>query len=118
MYAYNLGIRFQHIVEERSLNTALWFNESQSITYLGLNQRANRIARLLRNQNVSKRDVVCLSGAKSINTFACVIACLKIGAIYCVLDPATPVVRLSKFFPPVDRSWCLPKGSSLTGLLI
>ena len=104
MYAYNLGIRFQHIVEERSLNAALWFNESLSLTYLGLNQRANRIARLLRNHNITKGDVVCISGTKSIDTFACVIACLKIGAIYCVLDPATPVVRLGKIF-----TTCRPK---------
>lgn len=104
MYEYNLGIRFQQIVEERSPNTALWFNESRSITYLALNQQANRIARSLRNQNVSKGDVVCLSGLKSIETFACVIACLKIGAIYCVLDPATPVERLRKIF-----STCRPR---------
>ena len=104
MYEYNLGIRFQYIVEERALNTALWFDETQSITYLGLNQQANRIARLLRNQNVSTGDVVCLSGTKSINTFAGIIACLKIGAIYCVLDPATPGVRLRKIF-----STCRPK---------
>ena len=104
MYEYNLGIRFQRIVEERSLHTALWFSESQSITYAGLNERANRIARLLQNQNVTKGDVVCLSGEKSINAFACVIACLKLGAIYCVIDPATPVERLRKIL-----STCRPR---------
>ena len=104
MYEYNLAIRFQHIVEERSLNTAVWFDESRSITYVDLNQRANRIARLLRSRNVSKGDVVCLSGEKSIDTFACIIACLKIGAIYCVVDPVTPVERLRKIF-----STCRPR---------
>jgi D-alanine--poly(phosphoribitol) ligase subunit 1 len=104
LYEYNLGIRFQQIVAERSSNTALWFSESQSITFAGLNQRANRIARLLQNQNVTKGDVVCLSGEKSIDTFACVIACLKIGAIYCVIDPATPVERLRKIL-----STCKPR---------
>jgi len=98
MYEYNLGIRFQHIVEERSLNTALWFNESQSVSYVDLNRRANRLARLLLNRKVTKSDVVCLSGEKSINTFACIIACLKVGAIYCTLDPATPIERLRKIF--------------------
>src|SRR6185503_8169320 len=104
MYEYNLSIRFQQIVEERSANTALWFSENQSITYAGLNERANRIARLLQNQNVTKGDVVCLSGEKSIDTFACIIACLKIGAIYCVIDPATPVERLRKIL-----STCKPR---------
>src|SRR6185503_8950943 len=104
MYEYNLSIRFQQIVEERSANTALWFSENQSITYAGLNERANRIARLLQDHNVTKGDVVCLSGEKSIDTFACVIACLKLGAIYCVIDPATPVERLRKIL-----STCKPR---------
>jgi len=104
MYEYNLGIRFQQIVEERSPHTALWFSESRSITFGSLNQLANQIARLLQNQNVTKGDVVCLSGEKSIDTFACIIACLKIGAIYCVIDPATPVERLRKIL-----STCKPK---------
>jgi len=104
MYEYNLGIRFQQIVEERSQHTALWFSESQSVTFGDLNARANRVARLLQQRNVTKSDVVCLSGEKSIDTFAGIIACLKIGAIYCVIDPATPVERLRKIL-----STCKPR---------
>src|SRR4029079_15973664 len=104
MYEYNLGIRFQQIVEERSQHTALWFSESQSVTFGDLNARANHVARLLQQRNVTKGDVVCLSGEKSIETFACIIACLKIGAIYCVIDPATPVERLRKIL-----STCKPR---------
>jgi D-alanine--poly(phosphoribitol) ligase subunit 1 len=96
MYEYNLGIRFQRVVNERPQDTAVWFSENEAVDFLTLNQLANRIARLLLARNVALGDVVCLSGEKSIPTFACMIACLKIGAVYCVLDPETPVERLRK----------------------
>lgn len=96
MYEYNLGIRFQRVADERSQDIAIWFNEHEAISYLELNKLANRIARLLLERSVAAGDVVCLSGEKSVYTFACMIACLKIGAVYCVLDPETPVERLRK----------------------
>ena len=87
MYEYNLGIRFQRVVDERSQDIAIWFSEHEAADYQELNQLANRIARLLLGRKVGSGDVVCLSGEKSIYTFACMLACLKIGAVYCVLDP-------------------------------
>jgi D-alanine--poly(phosphoribitol) ligase subunit 1 len=96
IYEYNLGIRFQRVVDERSQDIAIWSNKHEAISYLELNKLANRIARLLLGRSVAARDVVCLSGEKSLYTFACMIACLKIGAVYCVLDPETPIVRLRK----------------------
>ncbi|HEY6119804.1 MAG TPA: amino acid adenylation domain-containing protein [Pyrinomonadaceae bacterium] len=103
-YEYNLGIRFQHVVDERSDKVALWFNPHETYDYLGLNKLANRIARLLLQRKVAAGDVVCLSGEKSLYTFAFMIACLKIGVIYCVLDPNSPVERLRKVF-----STCEPR---------
>lgn len=96
MYEYNLGIRFQRVADKRSQDIAIWFSEHEAISYLTLNKLANRIARLLLERKVASEDVVCLSGEKSLDTFACMLACLKIGAIYCVLDPETPVERLRK----------------------
>jgi len=104
MYEYNLGLRFQRVVDERSPDVAIWFSEDETADYQALNKLANRIARLLLKRSVVARDVVCLSGEKSLCTFACMIACLKIGAIYCVLDPETPVERLRKIL-----TTCLPK---------
>jgi amino acid adenylation domain-containing protein len=104
MYEYNLGVRFQRVAEHRSHAVAIWCNEDETITYLELNSFANRLARLLLERRVAAGDVVCLSGRKSLATFACMIACLKIGAIYCVLDPDTPVERLRKIL-----STCKPK---------
>jgi len=96
MYEYNLAIKFQRVAAERAHDTAIWFNEHEAADYQELNQLANRIARWLLARQVASEDVVCLSGEKSTYTFACMIACLKIGAVYCVLDPETPVERLRK----------------------
>ena len=104
MYEYNLGIKFQRVVNERSHEPALWFSERESVDYLTLNGMANRVARLMLERGVSAADVICLSGEKTVQTFAAMLACLKIGAIYCVLDPDSPVERLRKIF-----STCHPK---------
>jgi len=104
LYEYNLGIRFQRVVDERSQQIAIWLGEHDFTDFATLNKLANRIARLLLKRSVVTGDVVCLSGGKSLHTFASMIACLKIGAVYCVLDPDSPVERLRKIL-----STCKPR---------
>jgi len=104
MYDYNLGVRFETAVANHAQRSALWFNSDESISYGGLNKLANKIARWLIAQGVNSRDVVCLSGEKTLSTFACMIGCLKVGAVYCVLDPDSPAERLRKIL-----STCRPK---------
>lgn len=104
MYEYNLGIRFQTVAEQHAQQTAIWFNEHDAVNYRELNRMANQIARLFIDWGVAPGDVVCLSGTKSLYVFACMIACLKIGAIYSIFDPDSPVERLCKIF-----STCKPK---------
>jgi D-alanine--poly(phosphoribitol) ligase subunit 1 len=104
MYDYNLGIRFQAVAKQCAEQTALWFSEPETISYGELNRRSNRTARWLLERGLGEGDVVGLSGVKSPHTFACMIACLKIGAVYCVLDPDSPAERLRKIL-----SRCVPK---------
>jgi D-alanine--poly(phosphoribitol) ligase subunit 1 len=75
---------------------ALWLDEHEHVSYGELNALANRVARLLVERRVGRGDVVCLTGEKTAFTFACIVGCLKIGALYCVLDPDGPVERLRK----------------------
>jgi D-alanine--poly(phosphoribitol) ligase subunit 1 len=116
MYDYNLGIRFQTVVDNRAQQTALWFNEHQTITYGELNKLANKVARWLIELGVSPGKVVCLSGEKSIYTFASMIACLKIGAIYSVLDPNSPAERLRKIIGTCKPRLLLAEQSLLDNL--
>jgi D-alanine--poly(phosphoribitol) ligase subunit 1 len=96
MYHYNLGIRFQAVVASSPDQIAIWFSETDFVSYGELNQHANRWARLLINRGAGSRDVICVSGEKSLFTFACMLGCLKIGAIYSILDPDSPGERLRK----------------------
>ena len=96
MYQYNLGIRFEAIVKQYPDNFALRFSQEDGVTYDELNKKVNQLARFLLANEVQQNDVVCISGNKILPTFACMIACLKIGAIYTILDPESPVERLRK----------------------
>ncbi len=104
MYEYNLGLRFQSIVRQHAQKTALWFSENDTVSYDELDRTANQIARLLLDLGVVSNDVICFPGKKSLFTFASMIACLKIGALYSVLDLDNPPRRLYKIL-----STCNPK---------
>jgi D-alanine--poly(phosphoribitol) ligase subunit 1 len=95
-YEYNLGLRFQRIAEQYKDRTALWLNENDRTTYEELNRVSNRIARYMIGRGITARDVVCISGTKGLYSFACMIACLEIGAAYSVIDPDSPAERLRK----------------------
>lgn len=103
-FEYNLGIRFQRIAAEHGRQTAIWFDDHHNVTYDELNKLANQVARHLIQLGVAPGDVVCLSGQKSLDTFAWIIGCLKLGAIYSVLDYDSPAERLRKIL-----SICRPK---------
>ena len=96
MYKYNLSISFEEIVEKYSDNIALKFNATDSVSYEILNNKSNQLARYLLDEGVRQNDVVCISGDKKVSTFTSMIACLKIGAVYTILDPDSPVERLRK----------------------
>ena len=104
MYQYNLAIRFQDIAERYPQQTALWFNEGETYTYADLNHRANCLARFLYQHDLATGDVVCISGLKSIHTYALMLACLKLGVVYSIFDPDSPPERLRKIF-----STCRPR---------
>ena len=103
-YMYNLGIRFENIVDNKPNKTAIKFSSLYSITYYELNSKSNQLARYLLKLGVTQKDVVCISGLKQLDTFACILACLKIGAIYSILDNNSPVERLNRII-----STCQPK---------
>ena len=104
MYEYNIAIRFQEIASQHGDRTAIWLSHDSQIDYAELNRLANRLARFLISRGANKGDVICLSGEKSLDTFAAMIASLKIGGIYAILDPDSPVERLRKIL-----STCRPR---------
>jgi D-alanine--poly(phosphoribitol) ligase subunit 1 len=104
MYEYNLAIRFEAVVSEHGDRTALWFSNDEQVSYAELSRAANRVARLLVRRGVKNGDVVSISGNKSVVTFASMLASLKLGCPYVILDPDSPTERLRKIL-----STCRPR---------
>ncbi|QPP06026.1 amino acid adenylation domain-containing protein [Streptomyces bathyalis] len=69
-------------------------DRSGSLTYRELDERANRLARLLVERGAGPERVVGLMLPRSAGTVVAMLAVLKAGAAYLPLDPAYPVERL------------------------
>jgi len=67
---------------------------SKQLTYRALNEKANQIARRLRNLPVGPGDLVGVCVERSVEMVAAVLGVLKAGAAYVPLDPAYPRDRL------------------------
>ena len=67
--------------------------EEGSLTYRGLNARANRLARRLRRRGVGPETVVAISVERSLALMVGLLAILKAGGAYLPLDPDDPPER-------------------------
>lgn len=103
-YTYNLGSLFYKVSLDHATNTAIRFVDNSTVSYSDLNSLSNKIGRYLIDKGVVKNDVVVILNNKSTYSYAIMIACLKIGAIYTNLDPNSPSER---FYKMVDQ--CQPK---------
>jgi amino acid adenylation domain-containing protein/natural product biosynthesis luciferase-like monooxygenase protein len=68
--------------------------EDQRLTFEELDQRANQLARYLRDVGVGPETLVGLCFERSVDAVLSMLAILKAGAAYLPLDPADPVHRL------------------------
>ncbi|TQN65819.1 Nonribosomal peptide synthase sidE, partial [Colletotrichum shisoi] len=84
--------------------TAVVFEDSVSLTYEELNSLANGLGRLL---NLSKGDVVPLLMDRSANLCVVILALLKAGVTYTILDPEMPRERNAQIIQECDPSLIL-----------
>ena len=101
---HSLGPLFESVVEEHGDQPALRLVPPGVVTYDELNGLANRVARWLRSHDVTAGDVVAVLSRKTPRSYACMIACLKLGAIYTMLDEDGAIRRLAS-----KLSTCSPK---------
>lgn len=86
---------FERQVKKTPNNIALEF-EGEQFTYRELNEKANQLARYLREEeNVRSNEVVSIFLNRSFNSTIAILAVLKIGASYLPIDTSSPQKRIS-----------------------
>lgn len=100
---YNLGQAFSSIAS-RNDGIAIKYVDGEVCSFSTLETLSNQIANDLMQRGIQKKDVIAILNNKSNRSYAIMIACLKIGAIYTNLDPKSPEERFEKML-----SICQPK---------
>jgi D-alanine--poly(phosphoribitol) ligase subunit 1 len=83
---------FQEQVEKNPEQVAIYFEE-KTISYVQLNEQANKLARFLRNQGVKDNVIVGLDVKRSHEMIVAIFAILKAGGAYLPIDSSNPFAR-------------------------
>ncbi|MGZ7444128.1 amino acid adenylation domain-containing protein [Paenibacillus sp. TH7-28] len=84
---------FEKRAEQRSDHPALVFG-GQTLTYRELNERANRLAKALRERGVKPDDIVAIMAERSMDMVIGILGTLKAGGAYLPIDPNYPEERI------------------------
>lgn len=84
---------FEAQVKKSPKKIALVF-EQNKITYQELNERANSLAAFLVNKGITKNDVIGIMENRSIPMIISILAVLKAGGTYLVIDNTLPLTRI------------------------
>jgi amino acid adenylation domain-containing protein len=94
---HSIPHRFEKIVQlypnRRAIKTF-----DHTLTYTELNMTANRLARAIQNQQGSKTDPVALLFEKGVPLMAAMLAVLKAGKPFVLLDPSLPRARIAAIY--------------------
>src|SRR5262245_22988211 len=74
----------------------------RDVSFADLKQTALRASAYLTSLGVARSDVVALQIPKRLETYALMLACLRIGAIYVCLDPKNPAERTRKVVTRIE----------------
>lgn len=92
-YSYNVSHVFRDVVHRHGSRNALIWSPTSTLTFAELDRLSDRVAHFLRAQGVARGDRVCIRLDKCNFAYAAIVACLKTGAPYFILDPANPAPR-------------------------
>jgi D-alanine--poly(phosphoribitol) ligase subunit 1 len=92
-YPHNVPALFREVAGRHPDRKALIWSAASAVTFAELDRLSDRAALFLRTQGVARGDRVGIRLDKCTLTYALIIACLKTGAPYFVLDPANPAAR-------------------------
>ena len=93
-YVYNLGGAFA--AAARNPQSPAIRLPDRDVSYGDLTVLTNRLARWLAARNAGPGTLVALQNGKTLEGYAAMLACLKVGAAYTNLDPQNPPERLGR----------------------
>lgn len=85
--------------------------DGKYLTYRELNDSANQVARLLRDQGVTTQSLVGIMMDCSMQMVIGCLAILKAGAAYLPIDPASPKERIQYIVRDSGTNWLLVRGN-------
>lgn len=83
------------------------FHNDQSISYEDLNQQVNAITNRLFELGIKKDNIITILLERSISLTAAILAVLKTGAAYVVVDPDYPISRIEYILKDTNSSLLL-----------
>ncbi len=95
VYSHNVYDLFRKAVEAGRDRPALAWSDHDVVTFGELEQLANKVAVSLQRNGIRKGDRVCIRLEKCTLAYVLILACLKLGAPYFVVDPTNPAARVS-----------------------
>ncbi|MBU7314571.1 non-ribosomal peptide synthetase [Paenibacillus oleatilyticus] len=78
-----------------------------SLTFAQLNQRANRLARILRDKGVTKDRIVGIMVRRSVEMIVGLLGILKAGGAYLPIDPSYPDDRIKYLLNDSGAEWLI-----------
>jgi amino acid adenylation domain-containing protein/non-ribosomal peptide synthase protein (TIGR01720 family) len=108
---------FEEQVEKTPDQLAVVYQE-ESLTYQALNNRANGLAHILREQGIKPNDRVGLLVDRSVDMVIGVLAILKSGGSYVPIDPIYPKERIAYMLEDSGVKWVLSHDSIIKNLSI
>lgn len=94
-YTFNIGLAYRAVAETYGYRPALKLSTGRDISHGELDALANKLAGILEKRGIERRDVVAIVHDKSAESYACMLAALKLGAAYVNLDDQNPPPRLA-----------------------
>ena len=89
----NIIEKFEDVVKKYPQNIAV-IDKNSSYTYEQLNEKANYLAKIILEENIST-DIIAFSLARSVDVVIAILAILKSGHTYMPIDPEYPTERIN-----------------------
>ena len=112
----NLGELFADTAIRHAARPALIWDDA-IVTYQELAAQVESLAASLHAQGCRQGNVVAITGSKRTTTYALLLACLRLGASYVMLDPLAPLTRQEKILQKCQPTIIFVDSPCISGLI-